>query len=79
MKTIFLSLLRYFNFGLVLLLISIGHFFNANPHCQELEIGQPLEQIETIIEHRKAIKKKWQHFFEQTRVSQYKINPLLQW
>ena len=60
--------LNYFGFGLVLILLSTGHYLNANLKAHEFELSQPLEQVEAMIAHRQAIKQKWQIFFRQSRI-----------
>ncbi len=50
-------------------LIGIIHFFNANPRCEALEVGQVFEQVEAIMVHRKTIQKTWQHKFKQVQLT----------
>ena len=45
--------------GLVMALGTI-HFFNANPHVQELDVGQVIEQVETMMHHRKIIQENFE-------------------
>ena len=37
-------------------MIGSAHFFNAQPCVEKLEVGQTLEQVETILTQRKALK-----------------------
>lgn len=60
--------LNYMGLGLVLTLLSMGHFLNAHLTAHEFELSQPLEQVEAMIAQRQAIKQKWQGLFRQNRI-----------
>jgi hypothetical protein len=42
--------------SMILLVIGAAHFFNALPCIEKLDVGQTLEQVESIMTQRKTIK-----------------------
>lgn len=53
--------------GLVMVLGTL-HFFNASPHLQELDVGQVIEQVETMMHHRKMIQENFDEFLQKKAV-----------